>query len=1282
MKRTTTFLLIVLAIMQTWAIAPQSGKIYKIVNPSRGNLKIAEDILGHVVYCPGDLNGKVYQYWQLEQSGNNWTIKNVYTGRYLQNQNTIYQSFTTGTNPATFNIIENSTVGNDYYTIKNGNGSWGLHCDAAAALVPYSADSSSPGGSSWRFEEVNISAEEIAAAQQEYSDFAKVSESSQAIISNYSKFYDDPLCMQLKSNYASMSDEQLKEAMNGIPADLVAAALKVKNNSWKKWEKEFRLHTYEPYSDPDVWGTKLLTKKYTWQNNPTGIYANTANVVYVFVGNDVPANATLELEALTDNGATGTRTTISKGMNIVPISRDLQTLFVIYTANTTNGKSISDFPNIDIRIEGGVLNGYWDIERHNDTDWVEISQQLATHPYIVVKGENLIFNMVREYIIKPGYCEKKITDAIGWWDNMAEWQWEIMGIEDVRPSHFNNKLCARTLPTGYQSATHYYTQYLASYINNLLPYENMMSNADNCWGPAHENGHVQQEAITPINCSEVSNNLFSNLVLYKLGRWQSRGGSISEIANEYTQGLSWPSHSNHLMLRMYWQLYLYYHVAGNNPQFYPTLFKLLREDPIIKVGSSNKSYINKGSEDLLHFAEKCCEAANEDLTDFFEAWGFFVPMNENYYGDYADYYLTSTPEMIAATKEKMAQYTKKAGGIQFIEDRVKGIPRTDGGSGNKLSHSASVSDAGELGHYTDFTPEKMNTEAKGYVYNKSTNSISITSGSGAVGFKILDSEGKMITYANEHKIQLSALVLSSDFTVVAVQANGAEVEVPSAAIAGTEEEQLQALNSALTSANSCINNTSTNGLQVGFFYEHATVKLKELYAQAKAAKDNADQSVHTYGEWAIILENEIKAIKSDPYAYIGIKEKNIHTIVNRNYQSYGFAYDNGTLSGVSNSQIPRDDERRNWEFEKAEATGEFYIKCSNGYYISALNNDELAEARTKSKSSALVFVARNNGDATFSFYLKNTPEVFMIMNKERKAIGGKDGSSNANWRLTIVENNAPQYEAAKLTELISEAERIVEEIGSIDGITVNIASNIHVIANNFNELALALYAAKNDAIENRETAINPAKIIDTLQAAIANINGTYFIKNPRESTDNNIVWYYIKNIEDGTYCSVDTVKTTLAYSKAISLEPLDKDNRYYWWAFEATDNDGEYKIFNGKTGEAIYTYAKSPNSIKTDGAEEASAYTITFDEQNLGNTISSGKGYWNNSNASYVRETNVVSYWQLIQICIEEGNLTGIEEITNSEETVRGIYDLSGRPIDEITVPGIYIVNGKKLLVK
>ncbi len=80
--------------------------------------------------------------------------------------------------------------------------------------------------------------------------------------------------------------------------------------------------------------------------------------------------------------------------------------------------------------------------------------------------------------------------------------------------------------------------------------------------------------------------------------------------------------------------------------------------------------------------------------------------------------------------------------------------------------------------------------------------------------------------------------------------------------------------------------------------------------------------------------------------------------------------------------------------------------------------------------------------------------------------------------------------------------------------------------------------------------------------------------------------------------------------------------------------------------------------------------TISMDDFRI-NVIDSEAGGVTVEGALY---TNVV---------LTKGDTTGIDSVVEETETaVEGIFDLSGRKLDEITAPGIYIVNGKKVLVK
>lgn len=61
--------------------------------------------------------------------------------------------------------------------------------------------------------------------------------------------------------------------------------------------------------------------------------------------------------------------------------------------------------------------------------------------------------------------------------------------------------------------------------------------------------------------------------------------------------------------------------------------------------------------------------------------------------------------------------------------------------------------------------------------------------------------------------------------------------------------------------------------------------------------------------------------------------------------------------------------------------------------------------------------------------------------------------------------------------------------------------------------------------------------------------------------------------------------------------------------------------------------------------------------------------------------TDNVALYKNVVLKVKSGEDTGIGSLP-VETVVKGIYDLSGRRIEQITAPGIYIVNGKKVLVK
>lgn len=1205
---------------------PQSGKAYRILTPGKNYNCMSADYKENLIYSREKDENAYEQMWILEDIGNNgFYIKNGLTGLYIQPTSKLSDYFRMNETPQEFFIKTNNYNTGFYNILTTENESRGMHADPFNKIVLWysSTTSGSTTATEWVFEETGISLEELSEQQEKFKkqqeDIKKIKEYNDKL----TIYFTDYSCSELNETYSQMSDEELLEAMNEMPSVIQNMALKIKNNSWGKREKEFRIRDYKPYADADKWSKILIANQYSYLNNPTGICADAHDMLYIFVEGDIVEGAFLGLEEILKTNTNGVIDTLKTGLNIIPVSYNQSTLFVRYTVNThDSGKNISDYPNIKIHIENGTVNGFFDKSVHTDEDWRDITQNLASHPVIQVKGERVLYHMEKKWITASNCCKDSILNAINWWDKMLEWDHQLTGWDKgIYPEKFNNLHCAITLDDEhtYQAATAYRTQYGVKYIYKLLPYETVQSHHDNVWGPGHELGHTHQGAIRLIGTTEISCNVFANLVMYNMGKYSSRGDTIATLCKDFSEGKAWTSMLGESKMRMFWQLYLYFHLAGHDTEFYPKLFALMRENRL-----DNSADEVPGNKDILLFAEMCCKAADMDLTEFFKVWGFFIPVKNLTDMEAHNEYLTVTQKMIDETLAKMASYSRKAPAIEFIEDRIEYIPRTDGTSGNRLQSDLAVGQCGDVGQYTNFDVNGS-PEATGYSYIKTGKTIIIEKGSGAVGFKVYDSKGELRAISNKFKFTIpEKLAAEPNIKITAAEGDGDEVTLQPYA----EDKQLEALKKAIDITDYYVKYSDNYNTKVGFYREKKLIRLKELRDSAQTAIDNNDQSIHTYREYQQFIDNELSNIYADSEAKIRIQPLNYYTLTPKNSSSYSLS---GNASGLTVSKGGTSQDNKKWAFV-TDDDSLYYIKTKSNIYIASMPKNNTATT-TSDISQAAKFRVIPLENGYWYIQLDNMNGCSMGYNSNNTITGQDCKYSNSHWLIKTVENNQDVYNTALLDSAIQVSDSIIYELFDSIKLTngeYTINNGILIKDDNITETAKELIILSDEArnrIEKEEVS-EYGKTAEKLIAVISKISEMYaVIPQYPDLQENGIVWYSIQNNDNGKYLTVE--RSLKRYLNYLMQKETDESeiNDLLLWAFIPTGNEHEYYIFNAGTGCALF----GQSNLEAMGGSEAVPYTLSLDTASLCFTIEN-EGKYLYGSTTYIKLNSKKSYYKIKKV--------------------------------------------------
>ena len=575
--------------------------------------------------------------------------------------------------------------------------------------------------------------------------------------------FTDITCSEIKPDVT-------QEQIEALPEFFIQTASALKDDSYNKWEKEFRIREYCPYSSADEWADKLMTRKYGDLDNPTGIYVNEGDEVVVLVGDT--HGQSISIQNIGEETSKGYAQTSVNG-DIYPLKEGVNKLtakqtgmlFVMYNTNIQNPDAQPI--KIHIPLGGGKVCGFFSLKEHQTNEKYKELIDKADYKYFCVIGNAIILYFHHKQL--KAAVPYDILSSIELWDNMIQWQQELMGIEDVYPKQMNNHIFAISPEGGYMWASEGRIGFVYTVLGDILRKSYLMASR-NSWGPAHEIGHVHQGAINWASTTESSNNLFSNYTIYKFGQNCSRGTELAvpEYAANVKKatlvfrrcvenkawcdfGTDYQGEDPEMHARMNWQLWNYYHRCGYNPQFFPTLFKLMRE---------NRVSTQDPGENQMMYARMACRAANENLTDFFERWGFFVPisMKVNQYGTY-NYIVTDA--MIKETKEFMKQFPAPKHAFYYLEDRKKGDPGLD-------------TTPPDVGYFTQFAEDmkitlQITDTRSGHQENDQT-------GEQAVAFEIKENDN-LKYFGTSFQFEIPNTISPDRVKLYAVQADGVRIEM-------------------------------------------------------------------------------------------------------------------------------------------------------------------------------------------------------------------------------------------------------------------------------------------------------------------------------------------------------------------------------------------------------------------------------------------------------------------------------------------------------------------------
>ena len=786
-------------------------KYYQIVSDTYDRAMREDFIVGEL--STSGFNSSDYSYyWKLERLANGrYVFQNAVTGKYIVPQNgQTSRSYTTAEGKGTGFDLQRNT--DDPYVLAfemvDAN-NVGIHCAESQGYHPVGWYTHNE-ANKWVFKEVTLDPAKLKEQQEAYKTRVDLTKNVDVYAEKVAKYFTNSAATEVTAATKAMTDEALKAQMTteGVPQGLQEVVLKIKNQSWtvypsgRNWEKLFRIADYKVYSENNygAWARTMgIGYDYGSMTNPTGITARDGEDLFIFLGDDIPQNATVQIELVPlGTRSAGMYYNLKKGLNVI-LNQGENNVFVNYIGRTfNNGKSLKDYKPMNIHIEGGKVNGYFDLTKGNtNEDWKTMqSDGLVWAKAFNMKGELIVMNM-------PGadckqYTPNNMKELVEIWNSIVQREDDLMGFRAAKRDKCNNVLNATAVDHGYMYATTGGTYYNYNTLGDVLNYDKMKWGNGTLWGPAHEFGHNHQQLFNTAGMTEISVNMYSNMIMFTSGRVTSRSencsyidvdgkkydgvceSAVSTYADRFANKKKWFEYGTWGTTQMYYKLYLMFHATGLDDQFWHNCLDYLRTHRLEGQGTANC----QGQNDYLLFAKACCVAAKQDLSSFFEAWGHFYDVNGSVIGDYSNTTMYTTRAQWNEAKKFMKQYPKgPANNMIFIDDHIRPTPAiypnaAPGTMRQDFNGAVRVGTMGDFGSWDQFKKDSLGAGWAVVKEEKTVNGRRTytmeAKNSHVVGFKIYDSKGNLMYFANTKTFTIPKKVMEAAGNNIQVKVCGSD----------------------------------------------------------------------------------------------------------------------------------------------------------------------------------------------------------------------------------------------------------------------------------------------------------------------------------------------------------------------------------------------------------------------------------------------------------------------------------------------------------------------------